>query len=220
MSQQLQRTKHKWTKGISVTNNTNDLWFFFFEIDHPYTESTVDKIDRVYSDYSLDVLKHRTGNGLHWNSPTLLHKEEYLKVRDNLKDINPMCPMFTLRSIPNKYVNEKEIWFNHSARKYYDNVFRNSFELCNLLNKWFGFHRFTGIKHTTTKHSPCVALLTNEAFTADYTTHLNNLLKNRPIRSIIEGSFLALIVSIKFSGLNSLGTGTSGISSSFLANSI
>ena len=134
MSQQLIRTKENWTKGISVTNNTNDMWFFFFEIDHPYSEIDVDRIDRVYSDYSLDVLKHRTGDGLHWISPTLLQKEEYKIIRDNLKDINPKCPMWTMRILPNKYVNEKDIWFNRSYRRYADNVQRNSIEFANLLN--------------------------------------------------------------------------------------
>ena len=159
MSQQLIRTKENWTKGISVTNNTNDLWFFFFEIDHPYSEKTVDKIDRVYSDYTLDVLKHRSGNGLHWISPTLLSKEKYKEVRDNLKDINPSCPMWTLRYESNKYVGEKNVWFNYSSRTNHDNILRNSIELCNLLNLWFHTrelcrhypYRFKGSVHTDLK---------------------------------------------------------------------
>ena len=151
----LLRTKDKWTKGISVTNNTNDLWFFFFEIDRPFSSKTHDRINSVYNDYSLDYLNHRSGNGEHWFSPSLVTKEEYKEIRSHLKDINPMCPMWTLRYEPNKYVNEKEIWFNSSSRFYHDNILRNSIELSNLLNKWFfsipDRCKFKGTVHTDLK---------------------------------------------------------------------
>ncbi len=150
LSQQLIRTKDNWTKGISVTNNTNDLWFFFFEIDRPFSSKTHDRINSVYYDYSLDYVNHRTGNGEHWLSPCLVTKELYKEIRSHLKDINPMCPMWTLRLISNKYVNEDQIFFNCSIRRFPDNLFRNSIELSNLLNRWSPSF-FEGLIHTDLK---------------------------------------------------------------------
>ncbi len=153
MSTLLVRTKHKWTKGIAITNWTNDKRFFFFELDRPFTEIRADYIDSIYSDYSLDVIRHRTGDGYHWISPTLVDLETWKEIMAKVKDINPKCPMTTLRYEPNKYVNEREIWFSCSIRHYPDNVQHNSIELSNLLNKWFPnvYNDFKASVHTELK---------------------------------------------------------------------
>ncbi len=149
----LVRTKENWTKGISVTNNTNDSRFLFFELDRPYSIEDHDRITSVYNDFSLDYLNHRSGNGKHWFSPTLLSKKVWKEISSHLKDINPKWPRWTLRAKCNKYVNENEIWFNHNCRASHDNIFRNSIQLSNLLNVYFHPYDtlFIGKIHTNLK---------------------------------------------------------------------
>ena len=66
---------NRFTQGIVITNNTNDQRFLFFEIDlisYDNNHEIFNKIIGVYQRFGLDVLKHRTHNGWHWISPTLL----------------------------------------------------------------------------------------------------------------------------------------------------
>ncbi len=151
------RTREKWTKGLALTNNTNDLRFFLFETD--FNKFSVarweykinyDRICRTYDDYRLDWLVHRSGNGHHWYSVTLIDKEIWKEIFRELKDINPRCPQRCLRWKPNKYVNEKSVWFNHNHRSDIDNRFWNSVELSNLLNQQFNTD-FIGQVHTDLK---------------------------------------------------------------------
>ncbi len=125
------RSKEKKTTGLALTNYTTDQRFFFFEIDINSGEY-IDRITNVYRRNGLDVCQHRTGLGWHWISPTLLSKETWRLIRDELKDINVDCPMITLRLENNKYINE-EIWFNYQWYSF--NTCRpNSIECINLLN--------------------------------------------------------------------------------------
>ncbi len=137
-SRVLVRTRDKWTNGLAITNKSNDLRFFLFETDSPFNQEHYDRINRLYDDYSLDYLNHRTGDGIHWLSPSLLSLETWKEMMEQIKDINPKCPMTTLRIEPNKYINEREIWFTTSHREYTHNLFNTSIELSLLLNHWFG----------------------------------------------------------------------------------
>ena len=133
----MQRTRDKLTKGLVITNHSNDYRFFFFELDNPIAYGDISRITDVFEYYNLDYCVHRTGNGLHWISPTLITKEEWKEVRDALKDINTDCPQICMRWTPNKYVNEKSIWYANSCRNNNDNNICNSHELSNLLNQLF-----------------------------------------------------------------------------------
>ena len=91
----------------------------------------------VYQRFGCDLIVHRSGNGWHFLSPTLLNLQDWKEAMKELKEINKKCPMTTLRWLPNKYPNEREIWFTFEHRNSSHNIRRNSLELSQLLNKTF-----------------------------------------------------------------------------------
>ncbi len=141
----MHRTRDKTTMGLTSTLSPNDekyehFRFFFFETDKPYNNEHYIRLIKLYERNSLDVLVHQTGGGgLHFKSPTLITKDLWKTLMDEVKDINPACPMITLRTKPNKYVDEPSVWYKSSVG-YCGEVaeFFNVQELCFLLNKWFG----------------------------------------------------------------------------------
>ena len=141
----MHRTRDKMTVGLTSTLDPMDekyssFRFFFFETDIPYNNEHFIRLKELYERNSLDVLIHQTGGGgLHWISPTLITKDLWKELMDEVKDINPACPMITLRTKPNKYVDEPSVWYKCSTG-YSGEVaeFFNVEELCNLLNTWFG----------------------------------------------------------------------------------
>ncbi len=141
---------NNWTTGLSISVDNLTTRFFFFDIDKPYSSEVFNKIVDVYRNYQLDLLVHRTGNGWHFISPTLVNKMVWQIMHKQLKDINSACPHTTLRVVPNKYPDEKNIWFNSSVGYFDSNEDCNSLELSNLLNKWFGA-RFKGLISTELK---------------------------------------------------------------------
>ena len=136
---------NKFTSGICITNWTNDKRFLFFELDHPITKEQKESVLNVYRSFGLDVLWHRTGNGIHFLSVTLLSVETWKEAIALLKDINKKCPMTTLRWLDNdgikkgewKYPFEREIWFTNEFRSDPNNLRRNSNQLSNQLNQKF-----------------------------------------------------------------------------------
>ena len=135
-------TREKYTTSISSRlskedPNYNKYRFFFFELDNPYTIKEYYRICELYRLFGVDFLCHRSGNGLHFISPTLITLEIWTEMMAYVKDINPRCPQLNLRWKGNKYVNEKEIWFNSCNRVYNDGSKPNSYELVNLLNSLF-----------------------------------------------------------------------------------
>ena len=133
----LKKNRHgPWTKGLAITNKTNDLRFCFFETDIAHT-SYFQRILGTYQQFGLDLCTHRTGNGLHFLSPTLVSLQIWKAFHAELKDINPKCPMTTLRIEPNKYPNEAQIWF---ISQWHSFAFGGgcSSELLTLIRKWFG----------------------------------------------------------------------------------
>ena len=141
----MHRTRDKTTMGLTSTLSPLDekykhFRFFFFETDIPYNNEHFIRLKELYERNQLDVLIHQTGGGgLHWISPTLITKDLWKDLMDEVKDINSTCPMITLRTKPNKYVDEPSVWYKASFG-YSGEVaeFFNVEELCNLLNKWFG----------------------------------------------------------------------------------
>ena len=141
---------NKFTQGIVITNNTNNDRFLFFELDKPINPAHLSKVIDVYKRYGCDFIIHRTGNGLHFLSPTLISVETWKEMMSELKHINKKCPMTTLRWIPNKFPEERQIWF---ATEYWSddsNIRRNSHELSTLLNKNF-YSEFKGRVQTDLK---------------------------------------------------------------------
>ena len=140
---------NKYTQGIVITNDTNDKRFLFFELDHDNTKE-LDLVKDVYRCYGLDLIIHRSGNGIHCISPTLIDIETWKKAMSDLKHLNKKCPMTTLRWIPNKYPNESEIWYHSQHWSDSNNLRRNSLELSQLLNKTFQSD-FMGVVETELK---------------------------------------------------------------------
>ncbi len=135
-SQTLKKNRHgPWTRGLAITNKTNNLRFCFFEIDKAHIPA-LSRILGTYKFFRLDVCTHRTGAGLHFISPSLIKLETWKNFHEVLKDINPKCPMTTLRIEANKYPNENQIWFCSQWHNFAVSG-RCSLELLNLLRKWF-----------------------------------------------------------------------------------
>ncbi len=128
---------NKYTTGLVITNESNNQRFLFFELDNPFNQEDYDKVFGIYQHYGLDLCCHRTGNGLHFLSPTLIDLETWKEAMKELKQINKKCPMTTLRWIHNKYPQEREIWFSATFWSDPNNIRRNSNELSCLLNKMF-----------------------------------------------------------------------------------
>ncbi len=141
----MHRTRDKTTMGLTSTLSPNDekyehFRFFFFETDKPYNNEHFHRLLKLYERNQLDVLIHQTGGGgLHYLSPTLITKDLWKTLMDEVKDINTKCPMITLRTKPNKYVDESSVWYKSSVGYAGETAqFFNIEELCFLLNKWFG----------------------------------------------------------------------------------
>ncbi len=116
----LHPTREKYTTALSrrlLKEDPNyDKWtFFFFELDEPFNVKHYYRICGLYQCFGLDFCCHRSGNGLHFVSPTLISPTEWKAFMILVKDINPRCPQNALRWKNNKYVEEKEIWFSSSA---------------------------------------------------------------------------------------------------------
>ncbi len=138
----LHRTREEYTIALSrrlLKEDPNyDKWtFFFFELDEPFNVKHYYRICELYRYFGLDFLVHRSGNGLHFVSPTLIDRTLWKEIMSHIKDINPRCPQNALRWKNNKYVEEKEIWFSSSVGYNNDGSRPNSYELVNLLNSLF-----------------------------------------------------------------------------------
>ncbi len=141
---------NNWTTGLACTIANSDLRFVLFDLDKPYSSVNFNRIVDAYKSRELDLLVHRTSGGWHFISVTLVDKKTWKDIMFELNDINPKCPHTTLRIDPNKYPDEKLIWFNSSVGYFINNKDCNSKELSNLLNKWFGA-RFEGSISTELK---------------------------------------------------------------------
>lgn len=147
----LKKNRHgPWTRGLAITNHSNDQRFCFFEIDNPFNPLIFYEIIDTYRRFGLDLCIHRSGHGIHFLSPTLVSKEVWKGFHVTLKHINPKCPMTTLRIHANKYPDEAAIWFSGIQCHYFNYDRRNSIELSQLINKWFE-SQFTRDIHTDLK---------------------------------------------------------------------
>ena len=108
----------------------------FFEIDTE-NKDEIDLILRTYHLMHLDVLYHRTKNGYHFLSPTLLTVENWKIFHNYLLHLNKKCPMICLRVQANKYPGEDNYFYTYKTEintiPYY-----NVKSVCLYLNKIFG----------------------------------------------------------------------------------
>lgn len=129
----------RFTQGLVCTLADSDKRFFFFELDHEHREH-YQMIHDFYGDNDLDFIVHRTGGGgFHFISPTMISKDRWRRLHQELGPINPKCPMTTLRVQPNKYPNEDLVWYNSDVQRY--NCMtpsENNYQLVNYLNTIFG----------------------------------------------------------------------------------
>ena len=154
MREKLHRSLDKMTRGITSTLSPNDekfhnFRFFFYETDMPFNQYHFNRIIALYESHNCDFVCHQTGGGgLHFKSPTLITRKEWKEMMNEVKDINPACPMIALRILPNKYCDESSVW-NKASVGYNGEIAEmfNSEELCFLLNKWFG-SKFKGQQKT------------------------------------------------------------------------
>lgn len=139
---------NQYTTGLCNTFSGTDLKTLFFEVDKydPRTQTHNENyvrelqiVNSIYRRLGLDYLVHKTQNGCHFLSPTMIPKLFWSKIiKEDLRDINRKCPMTTLRVEPNKYPNESEFWYRVDAFYFDGNDIRNNFNMCNYLNKIFG----------------------------------------------------------------------------------
>ena len=127
-----------YTDGLCNTFTNHEGRTLFFELDHPSGHDIYRTID-LYNLYNLDCVAHFTGNGIHFLSPTILTKEDWKAAIDTLKDLNPKCPMTTLRIQANKHPSEAEYFYRPIFTiKHPQNMARNSYQLANKLSDLFG----------------------------------------------------------------------------------
>lgn len=149
-----QGRSNQFTTGLCNTLEGTTLKTLFFELDKydPISNTTVSPreyieqivlVKNVYEKYHLDYVRHRTKNGMHFLSPTLLQKEEWKLIITELRHLNTKCPMNTLRVEPNKYPEEPEFWYTSDYIHHDDNKYRNSNNMVYYLNRLFG-SRFAG----------------------------------------------------------------------------
>ncbi len=176
----MHRTRDKTSKGINHTFEKSDpkyddYRFLFFETDKPYVQEDYTSILNVYDSYNLDLFVHNTGGGgQHFISPTIITVKEWKVMIDQLRDINPRFPALVLRILPNKYVNEMKKWEQSKDVFCHDeNILSNSFELCNLLRKYFG-SKLHGIIRTELKirNYPLPCIHCNHRIGKNHVCHL------------------------------------------------
>ncbi len=128
-----------YTSGICTTvKETKQFRFLLFELDKEHSRHFQELVN-FYEQKRIDVLFHKTGSGgYHFLSPTLIQKHEWKMLHATIKHINIKCPMNTLRTQPNKYPNEYEIWYRFEHIKFKENYQHNCQSMCLFLNHLFG----------------------------------------------------------------------------------
>ena len=129
---------NRYTTGLVCTFADRPERCFFFELDKEHREFYQD-VCNLYELEGLDWIVHRTGGGgFHFISPTMITKEHWLAMHEELQEINKECPMTTLRMEPNKYENENQFWYNSHTEVLNAPTCDNNLQMCNYLNRIFG----------------------------------------------------------------------------------
>lgn len=110
----MERTREMWTTGIfNIPKGCPQSRYLFFEIDTKDAE-IFSKVINHYFHNGLDCYWHETANGFHFYSLAPIDKQTHWQLIRYLKPLNPLCPLTTLRILPNKYENEEPLW-KHSG---------------------------------------------------------------------------------------------------------
>ena len=106
----LERTTDMWTTGIlNIPVGEPQSRFLFFEIDTKDSDIfTI--VANSYHNAGLDVYWHETGKGYHYYSLNVIDKYTHWQLVRELKPLNMLCPLTTLRIKANRYVDEIGIW--------------------------------------------------------------------------------------------------------------
>jgi len=127
-----------YTKGlVNQINKNKNMKLFFFEIDS-HDIKLVNLILETYQKYELTVVYHKTQQGYHFISPTLLNLTMWKMIHKELIHINPTCPMITLRCQGNKYLGEEKFFYKAGV-KINCHQEKNVKSICLFLNKVFDF---------------------------------------------------------------------------------
>ena len=128
---------NKLTTGLCNTFRDSKLKVLFFELDKEHSEF-YNVVKNVFDKYELDFFTHLTGSkGHHFLSPTLMTTGRWHYIIQEIKHINPKCPMTTLRVKPNKYYQEDYFWYQIVDQTHWGNDRINSIEMCQYLNHIF-----------------------------------------------------------------------------------
>jgi hypothetical protein len=130
---------NKFTVGLCNTfTDCKNLRTLFFELDKEHLDQ-YSRICKIYDDNKLDYFIHKTGSGgYHFISPTMITKERWKNIMNEVKDVNPKCPMTTLRMQPNKYFGEDSFWYFIYIEKHFDDNYKcNSKNMSDYLNHIF-----------------------------------------------------------------------------------
>lgn len=107
-----ERTNDNWTWGITCKHRTDpDRRLFMFELDGEHMDY-LPFVTNVLADIFEMVLIHCTGRGTHLFALPPTDKESWKIAHKILEDVNPSCPMTTLRITPNKWEGEELVWYH------------------------------------------------------------------------------------------------------------
>ena len=134
----LKNRSNKFTTGVCVSsihdNESKRLCFFELDLEH---KSSISRVRDTYERHGLDYIIHRTGNGWHFLSPTVVSLEDWKTFMSDLKEVNKKCPMITLRIQPNKHPDEDSIWYLSEWWQTGTNDRLNSIFMVQMLNRLF-----------------------------------------------------------------------------------
>ena len=126
---------NKFTVGLCNSFKDSKLKVLFFELDKEHNEY-YEQVTKVFMKNELDHFVHLTGSqGHHFLSPTLMSAGRWHYIIQEIKQINPKCPMTTLRVKPNKYYQEDYFWYQIIDERHFDNKKINSLQMCNYFNR-------------------------------------------------------------------------------------
>lgn len=83
--------------------------YLFFELDNTDND-LLSIVLNTYKKYDLPVYVHRSMRGYHFLSTRAITKELYWQAINEIKYLNPKCPLVTIRIKSNKWINEKNIF--------------------------------------------------------------------------------------------------------------
>lgn len=86
--------------------------YLWFELDTHLQSHHKELLD-FFEELNIDVYYHRTMNGYHYITMQLFPREQYDKLVTDMKErFNNGTFYYSLRIVPNKWINENSVWYN------------------------------------------------------------------------------------------------------------